>query len=191
MSKKQSKPSLLTLALFTLDYGFLISFLVLLMGQRFVAAWQTGLPFAVIAVSFLTGCLLGYACERMWRKTVGLQKELLTVLSVFLMSCFSAIMGLVLGATLGGNGYTFEFAGLVGYESMGLMIGALFAYFGTLLCVYAYYPDSQKTVYFLFDGLLLLILLLVGDAFKLPNLSSAAVIALPALTTVLRYGFKQ
>lgn len=190
-AKKQFKLSWLSSVVFTLSYGFLLSFFALIFGEK-MGFFIEGIPGGLFGSSFVLGMLLGFFLEKAWKKMTGLNKDLVTVLVVFLFTALTSILGLTIGALLGGNGIVyFEFAGLQGYESGGLILGCLSAFLGLWIASRALFVTTKKSSWILLSsGLLLLALLLISDLSQSPNLASVSVLALPALATVLHFGFK-
>ncbi len=180
-----------TATVFALSYGFLFSFLLLILGEQVFGFLMTGVPHYWLGIGFVFGLVLGFFVEKAWRKMEGLNRELITALVLFLHTALFAIVGLVLGAGLGGNGILFfEFAGMQGYESAGLVLGSFGAFLGVWMSSQVLLPSSKKHVLLAANALVLLILLFAGDALKMPNLSSFSVLAMPTLTVILHYGFK-
>lgn len=190
-AKKQEKCRWLACSVFALSYGFLVSFFTMIFGEK-LGYFSVGVPNNVLGLSFLAGVVLGFLLEKGWSKMEGLNKALLTSLVLFLFTAFMSILGVVVGATLGGNGMVyFDWAGLEGYESTGLVFGCVSSVLGFWVAYRALMPTTKKTAWVLLSsGVLMLALLLLGDQLQNPNLSSMAVLGMPVLGLVLHYGFK-
>lgn len=190
-AKKQIQNQALSRFIFVVSYGFLVSFFTMVFGEQ-SGYFEVGVPTQFLGLSFVVGLVLGWLVEKIWRKMEGLNKALITCLVLFLFTAFICILGVVVGATLGGNGWvSFDWAGLQGYESAGLVLGCVGGFVGLWIAYRALLPTTKKTVWvILSSGVLMLVLLLLGDQLQNPNLSSVAVLAMPTLSIVLHYGFK-
>lgn len=190
-AKKQFEIPYLSRFVFIFSYGFLVSFFSMVFGEK-LGLFVEGVPGNIVGLSFVAGMIMGWFLEKLWLRMEGINRELMTALVLFLFTAFLSIVGLAVGATLAGNGVlVFEWAGLDGYESAGLVFGCVSAFLGLWIATRALLPTSSKMPWMIFaNGVLMLLLLFLGDRLQNPNLVSLSVLAMPALTLILRYGFK-
>lgn len=120
---------LLHYLVFSLGLAGLFVYLTLFIGSFWQAepGWWT--LFILIA-----GLLSGIGCARFFQNLKPKKRRWLVYFGTACFMLFMAIVGLLVGATLGGNGVVdIEFAGLVGYESAGLLFAILGSVLGTYL----------------------------------------------------------
>lgn len=190
-AKTKTTHPLIGQALFIFAYGFLLSFFLMVFMEKLGFSEQ-GLNLKAVGISFVLGMGLGYFLEKAWRKMKGLPKALLSSLVLFLTTCSFAMISLAIGATLGGNGdLSFDWAGLSGYESVGLVFGCFGGFIGTWLGTRAFFDSKKPAQLLLSNAVVLLALLFLGDVVESPNLSSLSVLVMPALSMLLHYKFKQ
>ena len=120
---------LLQYLVFSLGLAGLFVYLTLFIGSfwRAEPGWWT--LFILIA-----GLLSGIGCARVFQNLKPKKRRWLVYFGTACFMLFMAIVGLMVGASLGGNGIVnIEFAGLVGYESAGLLFAILGSVLGTYL----------------------------------------------------------
>lgn len=120
---------LLHYLVFSLGMASLFVYLTLFIGSFWQAepGWWT--LFVLIA-----GLLSGIGCARFFQSLKPKKRAWMVYFGTACFMLFMAMVGLLVGATLGGNGaIDIEFAGLVGYESAGLLFAILGSVLGTYL----------------------------------------------------------
>lgn len=126
------RPSSVSMVPFLLGWGGLFAVLSLQF-ERFVPAFEAGVPVYWIFSGFLLGAVLGFFLNRWWRKQKGRTFTVPFVGTLLFFTFFSSLVGVLVGMTVFGMGYTFNFAGLTGYESIGLFSGIVGSFLGPVV----------------------------------------------------------
>lgn len=120
---------LLQYLVFSLGMAGLFVYLTLFIGSF----WQVEPGWWTLFILIL-GVVSGIACARVFLNLKPKKRRWLVYFGTACFMLFMAIVGLIVGANLGGNGIVnIEFAGLVGYESAGLVFAILGSVLGTYL----------------------------------------------------------